>query len=94
VAINTVLNVLKPITFILEGYPNAKTVYLTGSFINWEELKYKMTNINGIWTLTIPIYTGKHHYKFIIDGGWHTDPANPVVEDDGKGNLNSVLFVH
>ncbi len=92
--LNSVLHVNKSVTFTLEGFPNAKSVILTGSFTNWNERKHKMTLMNGVWTLTLPLTGGKHHYKFLIDGGWHTDPANPVAEDDGKGNLNSVLFVH
>ncbi len=91
---NTVMYVSEAVKFTLEGFPNAKTVFLTGSFIDWNENKLKMTLVNGVWTITVPLTGGKHHYKFIVDGQWFTDPANPVVEDDGKGNLNSALFVH
>ena len=91
---NTVLYVKEAIKFTLEGFPNAKSVVLTGSFVDWDEKKLKMMLVNGVWTITVPLTGGKHHYKFIVDGQWFTDPANPVVEDDGKGHLNSALFVH
>ena len=50
--------------------------------------------VDGVWRVNIPLTGGKHHYKFIVDGQWLTDPSNPIIEDDGGGNLNSVLFVH
>ncbi|MEP6646144.1 MAG: hypothetical protein ABJC12_03580 [Saprospiraceae bacterium] len=91
---NSILTLSTPVTFKLEGFPNAKKVILTGSFIDWNENKIKMTLVNGVWTDTMNLPGGKHLYKFIVDGEWHTDPANPIEEDDGKGNLNSVVFVH
>src|SRR4029078_5035359 len=91
---NSVLYISVPVTFKLEGFPDARKVILTGSFVDWDENKIKMTNVDGIWTTPLQLPGGKHLYKFIINGQWHTDPANPIVEDDGKGNLNSVLFVH
>lgn len=92
--LNSVLYVTRPVEFTLDGFPNAGTVVLTGSFINWDQNIYKMKKVGGRWVLTLPLAGGKHHYKFIVDGQWYTDPANPIIEDDGYGNLNSVLFVH
>jgi hypothetical protein len=53
-----------------------------------------MTRQNDVWTTTLDIPGGKQHYKFIVDGDWILDAKNPLVEDDGMGNLNSVLFVY
>ena len=92
--LNSVMYVTQLITFKLEGFTNSKKVILTGSFVDWDENKYKMKFENGSWMMSLPIPGGKHHYKFIVDGQWHTDPSNPIIEDDGYGNLNSVLFVH
>lgn len=92
--LNSVLFVNKFVDFSLERFQNAKRVILTGSFADWDENKHKMNLVDGVWKLNLPIPGGKHHYKFIVDGQWHTDPANPIIEDDGSGNLNSVLFVH
>lgn len=36
---------------------------------------------------------GRYVYKFIVDGEWMTDPAHPLKEDDGGGNINSVVVV-
>ena len=92
--LNSVLYVTTPVDFVLEGFPNAKTVILTGSFVDWNEKKIKMVFVNGVWRSTLQLPGGKHHYKYIIDGQWITDPSNPLIEDDGSGNLNSVLFVN
>ena len=91
---NSVLYVTMPVTFILEGYQEAKEVFLAGAFNNWNEKKQMMTRSGDKWMTTVSMNGGKQTYKFIIDGKWITDPANPVIEDDGKGNKNSVRFVH
>lgn len=92
--LNSVLWVTIPVRFSLSGFPDAKTVILTGSFNDWNERKERMSLVNGVWTSTLDLPGGKHTYKYIVDGKWITDPVNPIIEDDGKGNKNSVLFVH
>lgn len=92
--LNSVLYVTVPIKFKLPGYTNAKQVILAGSFNGWNEHKEKMVLQNGIWSSTLNLPGGKQTYKFIVDGKWMTDPGNPLKEDDGYGNINSVLFVH
>ena len=90
---NSVLYVTIPVTFNLKGYQDAKEVYLAGSFNNWNEKKTLMSRSGDGWTTSVSLFGGKQTYKFIIDGKWITDPANPIVEDDGHGNKNSVRFV-
>jgi Glycogen recognition site of AMP-activated protein kinase len=43
------------------------------------------------WVCRIDLEPGKYSYKFIIDGNWILDPANPVTEEDAAGNVNSIL---
>ena len=92
--LNSVLYITVPVKFNLAGYANAKKVILAGSFNGWNEHKEQMVLKNGVWTSTLDLPGGKQTYKFIIDGKWITDPKNPLTEDDGYGNINSVLFVH
>lgn len=92
--LNSVLFITVPVKFSLSGYTNAKKVILAGSFNGWNEHKELMVLKNGTWTSTLDLPGGKQTYKFIIDGKWITDPKNPLKEDDGYGNINSVLFVH
>lgn len=91
---NSVLRLTVPVTIRLSGYPNAKTVILAGSFNDWNERKLIMIRQADGWSITVQLLGGKHTYKFIVDGQWITDPVNPIKEDDGFGNINSVLFVH
>jgi 1,4-alpha-glucan branching enzyme len=92
--LNSVLLITVPIKFTLPGNANAKRVILAGSFNGWNENKEQMVFQNGAWTSTLNLPGGKQTYKFIVDGKWMTDPGNPLTEDDGYGNINSVLFVH
>lgn len=92
--LNSVLYITVPVKFSLSGYANAKKVILAGSFNGWNEHKELMVLKNGSWISTLDLPGGKQTYKFIIDGKWITDPKNPLKEDDGYGNINSVLFVH
>lgn len=91
---NSVLNIKAPVTFHLNGYQEAQTVILTGSFVDWDEHKIQMKkNKDGVWEKTLMLSGGKHHYKFIVDGNWMEDPKNAVKEYDSSGNINSVVMV-
>ncbi|WP_179346532.1 glycogen-binding domain-containing protein [Winogradskyella ursingii] len=90
---NSVIDIQKNVEFRLCDYPNAKSVILSGDFNNWALEELKMEKIDDCWTYTKRLSSGKHHYKFIVDGTWITDPANKIKEYDGKGNINSVCMV-
>ncbi len=79
------------VTFILEGYSNAKTVSLAGAFNGWSDWKNLMHRRNGTWVTHIDLDPGKYQYKFIVDGVWILDPGNPrtVYEE----SHNSVVEV-
>jgi CubicO group peptidase (beta-lactamase class C family) len=79
--------------FKLKGYPNARTVALAGSFNEWNQTQTLFAKEGDGWVCRINLAPGKYAYKFVVDGNWITDPANPVSEDDGGGNMNSVLIV-
>lgn len=90
---NSVIDINKEVKFYLDGFSNAKKVILAGSFNNWSENSYEMQKAGNGWIYTTRLPYGKHHYKFIVDGDWKTDPSNPVKEFDGYGNINSVKMV-
>jgi 1,4-alpha-glucan branching enzyme len=90
---NSVIDVTVPVTFTLKGFEKARTVILAGTFNDWNEKDLKMIHEDDVWEISIPLVGGKHHYKFIVDGQWYVDPSNPIWENDGRGNINSVLFV-
>lgn len=91
---NSILEVTKTVTFRLEGFEEAKKVILAGSFNNWKENELLMRREGEVWILHLDLTAGKHLYKFIIDGNWNVDPANPLREQDREGHLNSVLIVN
>src|SRR5882724_12525884 len=80
-------------TFRLNGYADASIVALAGSFNNWNQSQYVFGKEGDEWICRIDLEPGKHTYKFIVDGNWLLDPANPNTEDDDYGVKNSVIIV-
>lgn len=80
------------VTFFLRGNTNAGKVLLAGSFTNWQTGALPMTRTDSGWTTNVKLATGKHLYKFVIDGNWSVDRDNVNVENDGMGNDNSVYY--
>ncbi|WP_224491591.1 glycogen-binding domain-containing protein [Robertkochia flava] len=90
---NSVVRVTTPITFELTSYPSAGEVVLAGTFNNWATHDLLMKRVDDTWKITVNLSGGKHHYKFIVDGKWITDPRNQVLEYDQFVHLNSVIMV-
>jgi hypothetical protein len=82
----------KPVGFELAGYPDAKEVFVAGSFNGWSQKSLPMVRKGNKWVATGEAEPGKVQYKFIVDGAWMTDPANKAIAQDG-GNSNSVKVV-
>ncbi|MFP5262629.1 MAG: serine hydrolase [Blastocatellia bacterium] len=80
-------------TFRLKGYPDARIVALAGSFNSWNQSQALFAREGDEWVCRIDLAPGKYAYKFVVDGNWMVDPANPVSEDGGGGNTNSILVV-
>lgn len=92
--INSLINVGKYVTFLLEGYQDAERVILAGSFNDWNDDDIELDlQDNGYWSIRLPLPAGKHYYKFVVDGNWILDPDNPIKEYDDEGNINSVFMV-
>jgi len=74
--------------------PDAKEVYLAGEFNNWKlDESSRMEQTNGCWTKRLDLNTGKYRYRFVIDGNWSEDPANPLTQLNAYGTLDSLLEV-
>ena len=80
-------------TFKLKGYPDASIVALVGSFNQWNQSQFIFGKEGDEWVCRLDLEPGKHSYKFIVDGNWLLDPANPNTEDDDYGVTNSVIMV-
>ena len=74
---NSFLEIGEPYVFKLDGYTNAKKVVLTGSFNGWNESELLMQKTEKGWQLPYVVSAGNYEYKFIADGKWMIDPANP-----------------
>jgi 1,4-alpha-glucan branching enzyme len=74
--------------------PEAKNVFVAGTFNNWVTDKDRLKkDAQGIWRVKLSIPAGKHEYKFMVDGQWKEDPANPNKVSDPYGGSNSVIEV-
>lgn len=73
---------------------SATSVYIAGTFNGWSTTSHRLSRgEDGLWRITIPLSEGTHQYKFIVDGRWTLDPANPYSVSDGAGHINSILAV-
>ena len=83
----------RSVLFKLEDAPG-RQVFVAGCFSNWEP-KHKLTDREGRGTYTgrILLAPGEYQYKFVVDGEWRLDSANPNFVPNDFGTLNSLLRV-
>lgn len=83
----------KKIDFVFDA-PEAKEVYLAGSFNGWSLKKHPMEkNGNGRWKKTVILPVGSHEYKFWVDGRWVEDPQNERRCINSFGSVNSIVNI-
>jgi cyclomaltodextrinase / maltogenic alpha-amylase / neopullulanase len=70
-------------------------VVAAGSFNGWSQDKTPLTDPDGDGTYEAEIWIdpGSYTYKFVVDGKWIPDPANPEKIEDGFGGHNSGLRI-
>ncbi len=81
-----------------EAAPGVKEVLASGSFNNWGDSAATATVLldedgEGTFEAVLHLSPGTYQYKFVVDGNWIPDPANPHQVDDGYNGFNSVLTV-
>jgi AMP-activated protein kinase-like protein len=82
------------VRFVLYA-PGARRVAVAGTFNQWDSHAAPLirAGTKGVWTTTLALPVGQHHYAFVVDGArWVPDPAAAAV-DDGFGRRNSVVAV-
>ncbi|MCU0665895.1 MAG: AAA family ATPase [Candidatus Omnitrophica bacterium] len=81
--------------FVFElSAPQAKEVYVVGDFNNWELNDTSiMQRENGVWQKKLNLSPGRYNYRFVIDGTWTDDPANPEKAENPFGQTNSLLQI-
>jgi hypothetical protein len=90
---NSYFGIGDTIVFELKGYNSAQTVILTGSFNDWSTNELVMSKTADGWELPYILGPGNYEYKFIVDGKWMPDPANPITRGAGDF-INSCLAVN
>jgi len=80
-------------TFKLAGHADAVAVAIYGSFNNWIQTKNYCAKESDGWVCRIDLTPGKYTYKFLVDGVGLNDPANSLTEDDGHGQMDSVIII-
>lgn len=74
--------------------PDAKDVYIAGEFNNWKlEDSGRMFKNNGTWSKKMNLSSGKYRYRFVIDGNWVEDSANPLKEVNPYGSVDSLIEI-
>jgi hypothetical protein len=83
---------LKKVTFALRGHAAAAEVSVAGTFNAWAPGAAPLARKDDTWVGEVEAEPGRHAYKFIVDGRWMLDPANPETERDGE-YTNSVRVI-
>lgn len=82
-----------PVTFEFTA-PDAGEVFVAGAFNAWDPSANPLEkDEGGVFRATVGIPPGSYEYKFVVDGIWMEDPANPDTVSDPYGGKNSVLTV-
>jgi 1,4-alpha-glucan branching enzyme len=82
-----------PVAFTLTA-PEAKEVYVAGSFNDWDaHCTPLLKGLNGEWSEHLPLKPGKYEYRFVVDGMWKEDPAALASVPNPFGSNNSVVTV-
>lgn len=74
--------------------PDARQVFLVGSFNNWSlDADPMKQNRSGLWKKEKKLAPGTYEYKFIVDGVWLLDPECRETAPNAHGTANNVLAV-
>src|SRR3569833_2150219 len=80
-------------TFKLRGHAQAHRVMLAGDFNSWNPNELVMEKINGVWEKQVYLGESKFAYRFLVDGEWITDPANPAKEKEENRKKKTILNI-
>ena len=72
--------------------PTAGAVAIASSFDEWQ-MHPMERDAEGLWRIALDLKPGRHEYRFIIDGNWCEDPANPDHVTNSFGGLNSIRVI-
>jgi len=74
--------------------PEAKKVYLAGTFNDWNtKLMLMKKGKDGVWRIAVKLAPGKYEYKFFVDGTWAHDVPRAESVPNPFGTRNCVLSI-
>jgi chromosome partitioning protein len=76
----------------------AGDVRIAGDFNGWVPDRgvrslIAMEGENRVWTKILTLEPGTYQYRYVVDGEWREDPANPKSAPGPTGQPNSILHV-
>lgn len=76
----------------------ARDVRIAGDFNGWIPDRGVLSHIESesdgrVWTKILELPPGTYEYRYVVDGDWRQDPANPRAVEAPGGIRNSVLVV-
>jgi hypothetical protein len=76
---------------LIKWLQTAETVFVTGSFCAWAAM-VPLQFENDLFFVVLRLPEGQHSVKFIVDGLWKHDHAQPSSTDE-NGNVNNIIVV-
>lgn len=89
--LNSVLRLGQPHLFQLKGFPDAKEIFLVGSFNQWRDFEWRMKKTADGWELPFALGPGNYEYQFKVGEKLISDPANALTS---PGSGRSFLVLH
>ena len=74
--------------------PEAKEVYVAGTFNGWQPAATPLKKASGgKWTAKLTLTPGQYEYLFVVDNQWTVDPAAKQAVPNPFGGCNCLLEV-
>lgn len=78
--------------------PQARDVRIAGDFNGWvpdRDVESEIRDDAGarVWRKVLHVPPGRYEYRYVVDGEWREDPANPERVPSPLGQPNSLLVV-
>lgn len=74
--------------------PQARSVFLAGSFNQWNPSSHPLKkDREGIWKISLPLDPGQYEYRFFVDGEWQNDSNCSSFIKNPFGTLNCLKIV-
>ena len=74
--------------------PQALSVFLSGDFNEWNISSHPLKKgKDGEWRISLSLNTGRHQYRFLVDGESQNDPGSHECVNNPFGTLNCLKTI-